>query len=124
MFYTNIQIDLDETDNAVAKIDYPIDNVDIYTIDYETCILDSYSYDQLLNKLVDTLKLELGDYIGDSIDKEYLLQSMRKEQTCRDEVIDKLNENRKDYNRIYKFEYITEVQGEQTKYIVIKMIDL
>ena len=120
----NIQIDLDETDNAVAKIDYPIDNVDIYTIDYETCILDSYSYDQLLNKLVDTLKLELGDYIGDSIDKEYLLQSMRKEQTCRDEVIDKLNENRKDYNRIYKFEYITEVQGEQTKYIVIKMIDL
>ena len=119
----NIQIDLEETDNKVDKVDYPID-VDIYTVDYETCILDSYSYKQLLNKLVDTLKLELGDYIGDSIDKNYLLKCMGEEPYCLTEVIDKLNENRLDYNRIYKFEYITEVQGEQTKYTIIKMLDL
>ena len=105
-------------------MDYPIDGIDIYTVDYETCIIDSYSYEQLLNKLVDMIKLGLGDYIGDSIDKEYLLKSMREEQTCIDEVIDKLNENRSDYDRIYKFEYINTVQGEQTKYVVIKMIDL
>ena len=119
----NIQIDLEETDNKVDKVNYPID-VDIYTVDYETCILDSYSYKQLLNKLVDTLKLELGDYIGDSIDKDYLLKCMGEEPYCLTEVIDKLNENRLDYNRIYKFEYITEVQGEQTKYTIIKMLDL